>query len=143
MATKIYGIFGRTTAILRVPFNGGKAFIEVTFDRGVPNPGPNYRPATFSTTDPVVQEIMEKSPQFNKMFKLYRVYRAEQDNVSATAASSAPVMKDVEPLRGIETKEEAVAYLKSRGAKATNLRDAESILKYAEKIGVSFPNLSL
>ena len=139
MTTKVYGIHGRTTAMLRVPTNGGKAFIEVTFDRGVPNGGPNYRPATFSTSDPVVQSILEKSTFFNTMYKLYRIVRDEPEK----AASATPKAKDIEPLEGIDTKEEAIAYLKSKGAKATNLKDAESILKYAEKIGVSFPNLTL
>lgn len=139
MTTKVYGIHGRTTAMLRVPTNGGKAFIEVTFDRGVPNGGPNYRPATFSTSDPVVQSILEKSTFFNTMYKLYRIVRDEPEK----AATAAPKKKDIEPLEGIDTKEEAIAYLKSKGAKATNLKDAESILKYAEKIGVSFPNLTL
>ena len=38
------------------------------------------------------------------------------------------------------SREEAVAYLKANGAKATNLKDDESIKKYMEKIGVIFPN---
>ena len=137
MTTKVYGIYGRTTAVLRIP--AGKAYIEVEFDRGVPNAGPNYRPATFSTSDPVVQSILEKSPLFNSLFTIYRIVRDEPEK----KAAAAPQKKDVEPLEGIDTKEEAVAYLKSKGAKATNLKDAESILKFAEKIGVSFPNLTL
>lgn len=142
--TKVYGIYGRTTAVLRVPFNGGKAFMEITFDRGVPNPGPNYRPATFSTSDPVVQKIMEKSTQFNKMYKLYRVYQSEPDVEPTKAEKPAKAPKiDIEPLDGIQTIEEAIAYLKSKGAKATQLKDNESIKKYATKIGVSFPNLNL
>ncbi len=137
MTTKVYGIYGRTTAVLRIP--AGKAYIEVEFSRGVPNAGPNYRPATFSTSDPVVQSVLEKSQLFGSLYTIYRIVRDEPEKKTAAAAKK----QDVEPLEGIETKEEAVAYLKSRGAKATNLRDAESILKYAEKIGVSFPNLSL
>ena len=42
---------------------------------------------------------------------------------------------------GVTSKEEAIAYLKQNGAKATNLKDDESIRKYAAKIGVHFPNL--
>lgn len=140
MTTKIYGIFGRTTAMLRIPAGRGKAFLEVTFDRGVPNAGPNYRPATFSTSDPVVQAIMEKSPLFGS---LYNIYRIVHEDTPEKKGATAPKPKDIEPLEGITTKEEAVAYLKSNGAKATNLKDAESILKYAEKIGVSFPNLTI
>ena len=140
MTTKVYGIYGRTTAELKIPTGSGKAAIVVTFDRGVPNAGPNYRPATFSTSDTLVQEIIEKSPMFGSLYSLYRVYRDPSDEKPAPAAAKP---KDLEPLDGIATLEEAVAYLKSKGAKATNLKDADSITKFATKIGVSFPNLTL
>lgn len=140
MVTKIYGIYGRTTAIVRVPVGKGKAYIQVEFTRGVPNPGPNYRPATFSTADPVTQDILERSPLYNSMFKLYREVRSESPKA---AVAKAPKKKEIEVLDGIATLEEAITYLKSKGAKATNLKDSDSILAYAEKIGVSFPNLNL
>ena len=41
----------------------------------------------------------------------------------------------------VTTKEEAVAYLKSKGAKAVQLRDDEAIKRFMAKVGVSFPNL--
>ena len=106
-------------------------------------PVPLYtrRPATFSTADPIVQRILETSPHFGKTYVLWRVWHEEDGNKAAPAAKSQRM--PAEPLEGITTKEEAVAYLKSNGAKATNLKDAESILKYAEKIGVSFPNLTI
>lgn len=138
MTTKVYGIYGRTTAMVRIPTGSGKAQIEVTFDRGVPNAGPNYRPATFATSDPVVQSILEKSRLFGSLYTIYRVVRDD-----AATAEKPVKKKDIEPLEGITTKEEAVAYLKGRGAKAVNLKDADSILKFADKIGVSFPNLTL
>ena len=144
MTTKIYGIYGRTTALIRVPAGNGKSFIEVTFDRGVPNAGPNYRPATFSTSDPVVQSIMEKCQLFGSLYTIYRSVRSDDGKKAADApAAKEPEKKDIEPLEGITLKEEAVAYLKSRGAKAIHLKDDAAILKYAEKIGVSFPNLNL
>lgn len=139
MTTKIYGIYGRSTALVRIPTGKGKAFISVEFDRGVPNIGPNYRPATYSTSDPIEQSILEKSPMFNNLYTLYRIYKEE----TPVAAVKETKVKDIEPLEGITTKAEAVEYLKGRGAKAVNLKDAAAILKYAEKIGVSFPNLTL
>ncbi len=145
MLTKIYGIYGRTTAVVNIPTGKGKAQINVTFDRGVPNPGPNYRPATFSTSDPVVQEIMENCSLFNKMYTLYRVY-GKTTGGSNEKSDNGPVEStpvSLEPMDGIETIEEAIAYLKSKGAKATQLRGNEAIKKYAEKIGVSFPKLNL
>ena len=73
---------------------------------------------------------------------LYRVWHEEDDKDKTTASQQKQRML-VETLEGIETKEEAIAYLKSKGAKATSLKDNDAILKYAEKIGVSFPNLTL
>lgn len=140
--TKIYGIYGRTTAVVRVRSGKGKAELEVEFNRGVPNAGPNYRPATFSTADPVVQKILEGSPLFGNLYTIYRIINSE-DPQKKEAEAAKTTKKDVEQLEGITTKEEAVLYLKGRGAKATNLKDAESILKFADKIGVSFPNLTL
>ena len=142
MVTKVYGIWGRSRAIVQVKTGSGRAYVEADFDRGIPTEGPNFRPATFSTSDPVVQQIMERSPLFNNLYVLYKVMKHE-DPASTESLSKEPKKTDVEPLDGISTKDEVVAYLKSRGAKATNLKDPESILKFAEKIGVSFPNVTL
>lgn len=141
MTTKIYGIYGRTTAMLRIPTGRGKAFVEVTFDRGIPNGGPNYRPATFSTSDPVMQSILESSSLFGSLFTIVRIVR--NDGGTTAAKKETEQKKDIESLEGILTKEDAVAYLKSRGAKATQLRSNEAIISYAESIGVAFPNLTL
>ena len=139
MTTKVYGIHGRSSAILRIPTGSGKAEFKAEFENGLPGAGANYRPATFSSSDPIVQRIMETSPHFGKTYFLYRVWHEE--NKATPTAKPRPTQ--IESLEGIATKEEAVAYLKSKGAKAVNLKDEESILKFAEKIGVSFPNLTL
>lgn len=139
--TKVYGIYGRTTAVVRVPVGKGKAFMQIEFSRGVPNAGPNYRPATFATSDPVTQSILEKCSLFGSLYTIYRIVvdtPAVPANAKKPAKAAAP-----EPMEGITTKEEAVEFLKGKGAKASNLKDADSILKFAEKIGVSFPNLTL
>lgn len=141
MTTKVYGIHGRSSAILRIPTGSGKAEFRAEFENGLPGAGANYRPATFSTADPIVQRIMETSPHFGRTYILYRVWYEDDGDKAAPAAK--PTRTQIEPLEGIVTKEEAISYLKSKGAKATNLKDEESILKYAEKIGVSFPNLTL
>lgn len=142
MTTKVYGIYGRTTAIVRIPTGSGKANIEVTFDRGVPNAGPNYRPATFTTNDPVVQKIMESNKLFGSLYKIVRVVRDDNDAPAPAKKAAAPKPVEPEQLEGITTKLEAIEYLKSKGAKAKDLKDDESIKKYAEKIGVAFPNLN-
>lgn len=141
--TKIYAIHGRTTVVMRVPTGSGKAYYSAEFANGLPDAGPNYRPATFSTSDPLVQKIMESSPFFGKMYVLHRIYREKSGKPAANTAAAAQIKPTValEKLDGIMTKEEAIAYLKSKGAKATDLRSYAAINAYAESIGVSFPNL--
>ena len=69
---------------------------------------------------------------------------AEEDEVTEKPAASASPADPVDvKVPGVTTREEAVAFLKQRGAKATNLRDDNAIKSYMSKIGVSFPNLSL
>lgn len=140
MTTKVYGIHGRSTAILRIPTGSGKAEFCAEFENGLPGAGANYRPATFSTSDPVIQSIMERSPHFGRTYMLYKVWNEPEVGGKAVKKEKPG---QIEPLDGIVTKDEAIAYLKSKGAKAVNLKDDESILKFAEKIGVSFPNLTL
>lgn len=137
MTTKTYGVHGRATAVLRIPTGNGKASIIVEFTRGLPSAGSNYRPATYVTSDPVEQDILESSSLFGKMYTLVGVSKNEAEK----PATEQP--KGITPLDGILTKEEAVSYLKSQGAKAIELRSAEAILKTAEKYGVSFPNLTI
>ena len=156
--TKIYGIYGRTTAIVKVPTGSGKAYIEVEFSRGIPNAGPNYRPATYATSDPVEQSILEKSSLFGSLYTIYRV-REDADaapakpqpvNKPATAgkaksvANEKAVIKEIPEANAVEevkTKGEALEYLKQHGAKANNLKSDDAIKAFMAKIGVTFPNV--
>lgn len=141
---KVYGIHGRTTALLQIPTNGGKAWMEIEFRRGRLGLGASNKAATYSTSDPTVQAIIENSPLFGNPIKLLSVYD-RGDKVAAALATEKPSGAEVEPtiVEEVSTKEQAVAYLKAKGAKATQIRDDESILKYAAKIGVSFPNYNV
>lgn len=145
MTTKTYGIYGRSTAIIRVPVGRGGAFMEVEFNRGIPTPGPNYRPATFSTSDPVTQAILERCDFFGKLYKIYRIRHEGDDEPSldgkAAETPAAPV--HFEEIEGVTTREEAIEYLKQRGAKASDLRTNAAIRKYMEKIEVTFPNVEI
>lgn len=133
---KIYGIHGRTQAVINVPVNGGQAHLECEFKHGRIGAGMGNRPATYPTSDPIEQSIIESSPLFGPLIILYRVSVAE-----SPASAEAPSAATVKAIPGVTSIEEAVAYLKQNGAKATNLKDEESIKKFAAKIGVSFPNL--
>ena len=129
---KIYGIHGRTQALIKVPVNNGKAWIECEFKHGRIGAGIGNRPATYPTTDVTEQNIIENSPMFGQIIFLH--------NVAAEETKETPI--EAKAVTGVTSKEEAVAYLKANGAKATNLKDDAAIQKYMEKIGVFFPNYS-
>lgn len=135
---KVYGIHGRTTALIRIPAGkNGRAYLECEFGRGRMGVGPANRPATYATTDPVKQAIIEGSPLFGGMIKLIRSYEDEPGQ------TETPVSKSVTEIPGVTSHDEAVAYLKAHGAKATNLTSDSAIRKYMDKIGVVFPNYEL
>ena len=196
---KVYGIIGRTTALLTIPTANRKAFVKAEFKHGRMGVGIASKPATFSTSDPVIQDILEMSPEYtNGMIKLVRAYSdngamlspaelaklrkcpamngiaavantkriakkapapVEQGVAPVELAEEEPVEQGVAPVElaeeepvatadealaeaipSVTTYTEAAAFLKSRGAKASEIRSTEAALKYAAKIGVTFPN---
>ncbi|MBP5388807.1 MAG: hypothetical protein J6Y27_00460 [Bacteroidales bacterium] len=133
---KQYGIYGQTQAVINFPINDGQAWFTAEFGRGRIGAGIQNRPATYTTANPVIQAIIENSKEFGHLIKIVRV--TEDSEEKKAAAPNAPALA-AHP--EIASKEDAVAFLKQNGAKATQLKDDESIRKYAEKIGVFFPNL--
>lgn len=139
---KVYGIHGQTTAIIKIPFNGGRGHVECEFKRGVIGRGPNNRPATYATSDKALQGIIEDSPYFGHLITIVRVSDDGTDSKPEPKAET-PAGPVVTAYPDVTERDEAVAFLKAHGAKATNLKDDEAIKKYMAKINVSFPNLSL
>lgn len=139
---KVYGIHGRTTALLRIPAGSGRSWLEIEFRRGRLGLGAANKAATYSTSDPTEQAIIEDSPMFGGLIKLMNVYDNGGNKVEAALATGNPSGAEVQPtiVEEVTTKDQAVAYLKSKGVKATQLRDDNSILRNAARIGVSFPN---
>ncbi len=133
---KQYGIYGQTQAIINFPINEGKAWFTAEFGRGRIGAGLQNRPATYTTANPVIQGIIENSKEFGHLIKIVRV--SEESEEKKAAVSETPALT-AHP--EITSKEDAIMFLKQNGAKATHLKDDDSIKKYAAKIGVSFPNL--
>lgn len=131
---KVYGIHGRTQAIVKIPVNGGQAWIECEFRHGRIGAGIANRPAAYATADITEQNIIENSPLFGNLIVLHRVA------AEIVPVEEAPIAVS-KAVPAVTSREEAIAYLKQNGAKATQLKDDESIKKYAAKIGVCFPNL--
>lgn len=134
---KVYGIHGRTQCIIKVPVNEGKAWVECEFKGGRIGAGIANRPATYPTANEVEQQIIENSPLFGHLITLHRVAGVTNN---APAKQEEPEKK-LNAITSVTSKEEAVAYLKEQGAKATDLRSDAAIKRYAAGIGVCFPNL--
>lgn len=145
-----------------VPVPCGRATINVTFKDGCLDKKQS-RPATYSTGDPVMQSIIENSPQFG-----HRIFLRDTFDIPGTpevkkaAKVSIPSFsipaEDPAPAEGVSesattedstaasypdvtTFEEAVGILKGiPGVKVANLRTPASAKKVAALNGVVFPN---
>lgn len=140
-----------------VPVPCGRATINVTFKDGCLDKKQS-RPAIYSTGDPVMQAIIENSPQFG-----HRIFLRDTFDIPGTpevkkAAKVSIPAEDPAPAEGVSesettedssaasypdvtTFEEAVGILKGiPGVKVANLRTPESAKKVAALNGVVFPN---
>lgn len=144
-----------------VPVPCGRATINVTFKDGCLDKKQS-RPATYSTGDPVMQAIIENSPQFG-----HRIFLRDTFDIPGTPEVKAPRVsnpsfsapaEDPTPAEGVSesasteestaasypdvtTFEEAVGILKGiPGVKVANLRTPASAKKVAALNGVVFPN---
>lgn len=134
---KIYGIHGRTQALIKFPLNNGKAWLPCEFKHGRIGAGIGNRPATYPTADITEQNIIEDSLMFKQ--KLVFIHRISGEDTAKADVPAAPVVEP-EYVASVTSREEAVEYLKSCGAKALNLKDDAAIKKYMAKINVAFPN---
>lgn len=145
-----------------VPVPCGRATINVTFKDGCLDKKQS-RPAIYSTGDPVMQAIIENSPQFGHRIFLRDTFDIPGTlEVKKTAKVSIPSVsipaEDSTPAEGVSesastedstaasypdvtTFEEAVGILKGiPGVKVANLRTPASAKKVAALNGVVFPN---
>ncbi len=136
---KVYGIAGRTCADITI--RAGKATLQIEFTKGCLD-RKNYRPATYSTGDPVIQMMIENSPLFGNLIRIHRIYggespKASEETAYASAERDTPVLQsfpDVTDFEGV------VETLKSLGAKATNLKTVDGIRKFMVAKNIEFPN---
>lgn len=160
MTRKIYSYPGISNGEIQI--KAGKALIKVTFSNGYLDKKMN-RPATYSTGDPVMQQIIENSDLFGKRIFLYKEFSDGTPNMQVSPRMNRANANKVEPAEPTGTDEPigtaepapeevieypevtsfegAVAVLKALpGVKATSLRTVESALKVAASKGISFPN---
>ena len=151
--TKVYSYPGLTAGIITIPV--GRTAIKIEFSKGYFDKKLR-KPALYSTSDKVEQQIIENSPLFGKRIFLYRTYGQPEEVVeerkvqtpadapsqtSANAPSQAPAVKETTEYPEVTTYEDAIAVLKGiDGVKATQLRSRVSAKSVAEVHGIIFPN---
>ena len=151
--TKVYSYPGLTAGIITIPV--GRTAIKIEFSKGYFDKKLR-KPALYSTSDKVEQQIIENSPLFGKRIFLYRTYGQPEEVVeerkvqtpadapsqtSADAPSQTPTVKETTEYPEVTTYEDAIAVLKGiEGVKATQLRSRVSAKSVAEVHGIIFPN---
>lgn len=151
--TKVYSYPGLTAGIITIPV--GRTAIKIEFSKGYFDKKLR-KPALYSTSDKVEQQIIENSPLFGKRIFLYRTYGQPEEVVeerkvqtpadapsqtSADAPSQTQVVKETTEYPEVTTYEDAIAVLKGiDGVKATQLRSRVSAKSVAEVHGIIFPN---
>ena len=151
--TKVYSDPGLTAGIITIPV--GRTAIKIEFSKGYFDKKLR-KPALYSTSDKVEQQIIENSPLFGKRIFLYRTYGQPEEVVeerkvqtpadapsqtSANAPSQTPAVKETTEYPEVTTYEDAIAVLKGiEGVKATQLRSRVSAKSVAEVHGIIFPN---
>ena len=151
--TKVYSYPGLTAGIITIPV--GRTAIKIEFSKGYFDKKLR-KPALYSTSDKVEQQIIENSPLFGKRIFLYRTYGQPEEVVeerkvqtpadapsqtSANAPSQTPAVKETTEYPEVTTYEDAIAVLKGiEGVKVTQLRSRVSAKSVAEVHGIIFPN---
>lgn len=151
--TKVYSYPGLTAGIITIPV--GRTAIKIEFSKGYFDKKLR-KPALYSTSDKVEQQIIENSPLFGKRIFLYRTYGQPEEvveerkvqtpadapsQISADAPSQTPAVKETTEYPEVTTYEDAIAVLKGiEGVKATQLRSRVSAKSVAEVHGIIFPN---
>ena len=151
--TKVYSYPGLTAGIITIPV--GRTAIKIEFSKGYFDKKLR-KPALYSTSDKVEQQIIENSPLFGKRIFLYRTYGQPEEVVeerkvqtpadapsqtSADVPSQTPAVKETTEYPEVTTYEDAIAVLKGiDGVKATQLRSRVSAKSVAEVHGIIFPN---
>lgn len=130
---KVYGIAGRICANITIEV--GKARLQLEFTKGCLD-RKNYRPATYSTGDAVVQKMIEDSSLFGSLIKIYRAYGndASAETVETEQKEQGKEYPEVTTLEGV------IATLKANGAKATVLNSEANMRKFMLAKNITFPN---
>lgn len=124
---KEYAIKGIVERFISVPL--GKGSITIHFEGGAIDSSIR-RDATFSTTNPVEQAIVERLPEFKRgVIKLVRTI------------GEPPVEKEDTPEAKVKTLQQARQFLMDMGVPMEELQSKAKVLEAAKEKGITFPNL--
>ena len=149
---KVYKINGKTEVHLVLESPSGKTKYKIAFTKGNLDPK-MLAPATYSTNNPVIQDVIERSNLFGKVIFVEKVYGdATPTPVSAPAATSAPKKgkgkaaetkgSELKVMEDVKTIADAASVLTAEGVLAAEIDGTvEGAIKVAKKYGISFPNL--
>lgn len=144
---KKYAIYGKVEMSVLIPVNNAK--LRVNFANGVITPS-GITPATFSTSDPVVQTAIENNRLYLKgMIKLEKSFKIgevelddekpasdeeknEKEPESQSSVKSYTDVKNVQSAREILISEYSIPI--------AELQDKERIKMKSEELGIEFPN---
>lgn len=142
---KRYAIYGKVEMSVLIPLNNAK--LRVNFANGVITPA-GITPATFSTSDPIVQTAIENHRLYikgmiklEKSFKIGEVEVNDEKPVSdedknekepESSVKSYPDVKNVQSAREILISEYSIPI--------AELQDKERIKMKSEELGIEFPN---
>lgn len=165
---KVYGMPGVANSQIVLTSPSGKTKYKIPFAGGITHAREKV-PAKYITDSPIIQDVIESSPLFNKKIFLLNSFGSVVKPAEQPAAPKKPVAparngKGVQPSKG-KVKEtvqeptdepkgpkvyedatnlgEAITILMQVGTvPAENMTSIDGILKSAAELGVSFPNLT-
>lgn len=151
---KVYKINGKTEVHMVIESPSGKTKYKIAFTKGNLDPK-MLAPATYSTSDPVIQDVIERSKYFGKVIFIDKVF-----GTVATTASPAPAVapttapkkgkgkvadpkgSELKVMEEVKTIADAASVLIAEGASAAEIDGSVAgAIKVAKKYGISFPNL--
>ena len=143
---KKYGIYGKVEMSVLIPVN--KAKLRINFQDGIIN-AQGVVPASFTTSDPVVQTAIENHEMYLKgrikLVKKYKIGEVETESSSQTSKSESPAPETpqdgstvYEDVKNAQTAKEVL--IREFNVPIVELQDKESIKSKAKELEVSFPN---
>lgn len=136
---KRYAVKGKVEMSILVPVNNAK--LRINFTNGIINADGIF-PATFTTSDPVIQTAIENSTFFQKgLIKIEKSFKIgvieeekKEEKVSEEEFRLFPEVKNMQSAREI--------LINQFGVSLSELQDKEHVQKKAAQLKIKFPNWS-